>query len=55
MLRTLYSRPALLAIGFLVLLYLASVAEAQSHNDKHYQTLELPKDASPRQIKKVRV
>lgn len=54
MLRTLYSRPALLAIGFLALLCLASVAEAQGHNDKHYQTLEIPKDASPRQIKKVR-
>jgi hypothetical protein len=32
---------------------LAAVVEAQSHNDKHYKTLGIPKDASPRQIKKV--
>lgn len=54
MLRSSYSRTALLAIGFLVILYLASVAEAQSHNDKFYQILKIPKDAAPRQIKKVR-
>lgn len=55
MLRTSETRLVLVGLGLLTLLSLASLAEAQSHNDKHYQTLGVPKDASPRQIKKVRV
>lgn len=41
-------------VALVALLALVSSADAQSHNDKYYNILGVPKDASPRQIKKVR-
>jgi len=55
MLRTRFGIALLALFAFLVLLALVSHAEAQSHNDKFYKILGVPKDANARQIKKVRL
>ena len=56
MFRSRFGAASLIAcFALLVILALVSHTEAQSHNDKYYKILDVPKDASPRQIKKVRV